>query len=160
MAPTAVNIDHQFIAYGFLQSEDLGFPSARQPLKVKELDYLGSAHHPYDGIAIPNLTDCKIINIVLVVADSIIPLCEVEDISSTSAAARVSLARPTRVRSHGGPATRTAPSIAVMIPRGATAKRTESIHDVEKLCIRLVEQQQGIGIDSSYYELLSKAEVI
>jgi hypothetical protein len=134
--------------------------TGRQSLKVKEVDYLGSTHHPYDGIAIPNLTDCNFINIVLVQKGTIKPSCEVEDISSTSAAARVSLARPTRVRSHEGPPTRTALTTAVIIPRGATAKRTESIHEVEKLCTRLVEPQKGIGIDSSYHELLSKAEVI
>ena len=47
---------------------------------------------------------------------------EVEDMSSDSATARLSRARPIMALSHDGPPTRIAATMAVMIPKGAMAK--------------------------------------
>jgi hypothetical protein len=47
---------------------------------------------------------------------------DVEDISSDSATARLSLALPMMALSHDGPPTRIAPTTAVIMPNGAIAK--------------------------------------
>lgn len=59
--------------------------------------------------------------------------CDVDDMSSSSAAARCSLARPTIAFSHCGPPIRIADITAVMIPNGAIEKMIWSPHPIDWL---------------------------